>query len=256
MMGEGREADNFLIVNVPKSQDGTLDRQYASILAPKFRDLRLYSLRESPDAFASNYHEEAQRSIEQSVERLRNPKADHFFLVRNHVGPQHLEANQPTIEKLAATDWLGMVVLIGPVVPNTSSGQSTISATANPLSSASASMNEQERAGKEKRSTERYFHLNGTYIHPEARGRGFARALMEAAMRKGFEKSATDVETIRYTVLVNRDNPGARRLYESSGFQVVGEETYMQRTWSQGQCLEVPRVALHMEAVRRRAASL
>ena len=79
-------------------------------------------------------------------------------------------------------------------------------------------------------------HVWGMYVTPAFRGRGIARALLEAAIAHA--RTLPGVARVR--LAVSSAAPGARRLYESVGFRVwgvepdavrhdgrVAEETYM-----------------------------
>lgn len=63
-------------------------------------------------------------------------------------------------------------------------------------------------------------HLWGMYVHPEARGRGVAAALLRALIAHA--QGLPGVEWVRLTV--TSAAPGARRLYERAGFEVWATE--------------------------------
>ncbi|WP_163103202.1 GNAT family N-acetyltransferase [Peribacillus alkalitolerans] len=58
------------------------------------------------------------------------------------------------------------------------------------------------------------------YVSPEFRGTGMGKKLISAALNKA--KEWTDVEQINLTVVST--NESAKRLYQSFGFEVFGEE--------------------------------
>lgn len=64
-------------------------------------------------------------------------------------------------------------------------------------------------------------------VAPQARRRGHARAVLGALQRRGHEEGA------RVTLRVRRDNPNARALYVSLGFEVTGcDEASEQMCWT------------------------
>jgi len=63
-------------------------------------------------------------------------------------------------------------------------------------------------------------HVWGMYVTPAARGRGFARALLDAAIEHA--RGMAGVACVR--LAVSSAAPHARRLYESAGFRVWGVE--------------------------------
>ncbi len=60
----------------------------------------------------------------------------------------------------------------------------------------------------------------GVFVNPSARGRGIAKSLMQAAIKRA--KSIPDLEMILLTVSV--DQPAPRKLYQSLGFRSIGIE--------------------------------
>lgn len=59
--------------------------------------------------------------------------------------------------------------------------------------------------------------LGPLYVHPQARKRGLARALMQAA-----EEVARDWGVLQMELCVDAQNSGARELYTSCGFEQIG----------------------------------
>lgn len=69
--------------------------------------------------------------------------------------------------------------------------------------------------------------IGNVVVHPNYRGRGIARALMEAA-----EQAVTRAEGARWLGLeVRSDNAVARTLYTHLGFQPVGEVAHLLRPY-------------------------
>ena len=64
--------------------------------------------------------------------------------------------------------------------------------------------------------------LIGMYVQPSARGRGVARALVEAVLSHARARPETRIMQLTVT----ESNTPARRLYELCGFRVFGTEPY------------------------------
>nr|OQO04098.1 hypothetical protein B0A51_17552 [Rachicladosporium sp. CCFEE 5018] len=89
-----------------------------------------------------------------------------------------------------------------------------------------------------------YFHLNGLFVRPAARGHGLGRTLVEAAIAQTLSNSQeVGASEVIVTILVDEWNTTARLLYESCGFVVIAKETYRQQAQEQAKA----RVALRME---------
>lgn len=74
---------------------------------------------------------------------------------------------------------------------------------------------------REKRpKTSHKAHVWGMYVSPEHRGRGHGRRLLVAAVEHA--RTLEGVTSVRLSV--TEAAPGARRLYESAGFEVWGSE--------------------------------
>jgi ribosomal protein S18 acetylase RimI-like enzyme len=65
-------------------------------------------------------------------------------------------------------------------------------------------------------------HLFGMYVPPRCRGRGFGRALVEAAL--AYARSRDHVRIVQLTV--TKGNASAESLYERCGFVAFGVEPY------------------------------
>jgi ribosomal protein S18 acetylase RimI-like enzyme len=61
------------------------------------------------------------------------------------------------------------------------------------------------------------FYLDAVGVHPRCRGRGYGSALIEAGCHHARKLGHT-----RFALLVDVDNPGAKRLYDRLGFHVDG----------------------------------
>ena len=73
-----------------------------------------------------------------------------------------------------------------------------------------------------------YYQLNGMFVHPVVRRYGLGKMLIQRAL--GWLKAATRERKIpsrRVDVLVDTWNTAAVDLYQSCGFEPVGEDTYI-----------------------------
>lgn len=66
--------------------------------------------------------------------------------------------------------------------------------------------------------------FNGTFTLPETRGQGIAQALIERAIKYGFDEAARIGKTFAASILVDKNNPAARGLYAKCGFVHFKEE--------------------------------
>lgn len=208
-----------IVVKLPKlmPEDYNADNDTARPLAEKTRRLRLYALKTAPDAFASSYEEEVQRDLTHTLERLKTPHANHFFACDREIEPWTEASNDKFFAELLQADFVGSVVLIGPLAG------AEVTASSDPLLAGEG--NQEEARVKEPL---RYV-LNGTFVDPVARGSGLGKALIEAALATGQQEAANRGVGFLCTVLVDSDNVAAKRLYENSGFVASGEESYVQQ---------------------------
>ncbi|WP_053374497.1 GNAT family N-acetyltransferase [Paenibacillus sp. FJAT-27812] len=137
--------------------------------APLYQQLRLSSLKASPDAFGSTFEREAGFTLETVEERIK-PTKDKFVL--------------------GVFDAKGM--LVGMVAFMRESGMKT--------------------AHKGN--------VYGMYVAPEMRGKGLGKLLMLELLIRA--KACDGLEQVNLTVV--SQNGGAKKLYESVGFEVYGVE--------------------------------
>ena len=69
-----------------------------------------------------------------------------------------------------------------------------------------------------------HVYVDELWVDPDFRGQGIAKRLMQQADRMLEEWNAVGVR-----LYVNRNNPGARKLYEQCGFQESGEAYFMEK---------------------------
>jgi GNAT superfamily N-acetyltransferase len=155
------------------------------------KDLRLLSLRLSPNSFSSTYAREVNFTEHDWKGRLQNPAANTFIAI----GPSEGEIEGSHGDHLLTGTWVGMVVLVGPF----------------------GRFDERKRA-------ERYFdfELCGMFVLPYAQGTGFGKALVTSAVDHakilGHEH---EVKEISITLSVSVGNIQAMSLYQRMGFVVV-----------------------------------
>jgi len=209
---------SYRIVTIPKfARDETNNPPLA--LARRFRDFRLLALKTSPGAFASTYENESQRSIDHTLEHLRNTKATHLVALAAEDALNYDVVCEADTDVLFQYDWLGTVVLIGP-----NEGSKSISANAEPLGQMAT---QSDQVADVKGQEALHFHLNGMFVQPIARGSAMGRRLIEAALGKAREKCASSgVKGLHCTIIVDEWNNSARRLYARCGFEVVATEIY------------------------------
>lgn len=215
-------------------------------LARKLRQLRLTALKLSPEAFASSYDIEQQRGIDHTLERLSNPKAATLVALRVATAGGGAEHRKNEIDQLLSTEWVGMVVLIGP----RDAGKPPASARADPFSCMTepAVQCKIPEAQSSSSTTKLHYHLNAVFVHPSARHIGLGKALINAALRKAKEQAKRFRREYVCSILVDSWNITAWRLYESAGFVQVGEETYVQQPRADlGESERRERVAIRME---------
>lgn len=69
------------------------------------------------------------------------------------------------------------------------------------------------------------YYIDSLAVAPKARGRGVGRALLAQAVQRAARLQ------LRPTLLVDPDNPGARRLYAAAGFRENGSVTAFGQTY-------------------------
>jgi len=209
---------NFVIGFLPKQweEEGALNHT-ASLL----RHFRLHSLQNTPDAFGSTYQKEIEFTPEIWQQRVQN--SDSLHLVATIP-----ETKEDTIlyrdETLNAAGWLGMLVLI------MKHGPKRQPASASPWGyNRSQKWNTagHPRGRGDDVGDETYYQLNGMFVHPVVRRCGLGKLLIQRALT--YVKAATGERkspSLRVDVLVDTWNSAAVGLYQSCGFERVGEDTY------------------------------
>lgn len=226
----------FEVVVLPKLRSEPEPEPNLLKLADKFFDIRMKSLRNAADAFASKYETEVKDGTARSLSRLTNPKAVHFVALKKTAS-----ADGPTdagidIDTILASEWVGLNVLLG---PEEGSELSVPSANMDPFPRMTATATPQpELVHRPVEHGELHFHINGMYVGPSGRGAGLGRRLMEAALDHARVEAAAAKLRLRVSLSVYSHNVAATKLYQASGFTVLKEEKSRSRP---------EYVAIHME---------
>lgn len=216
---------SFSIIELPKPPPGAEGSSHWVRLAERFRSLRLRSLQIAPEAFASTYEAERQRGLDQTFDRLKNPRARQFIALQHGQTSERFSAGQLDIDDLCGREWVGMIVLLGPM-------EGAASAKEDPMEKLSGSRTGDETSCESGRDGQidfsEEFILNGVFVEPSCRDQGVGVALVNTALARAKSIMTTGLAGSFVTVLVNQKNEEARRLYKKCGFEVVGSETYAQ----------------------------
>ena len=222
------ESFTFRIVTLPKPRDRAAPDATTIALAKKFRELRLRSLKAAPDAFASTYEEESERGIEQTLDRMTNAKATQFIAVKKPPTESPGFEGHNDVERILKNEWLGLIVLLGPVEDNPADGT--------PKRDPFAKMTAGNRENKFLNSgsvpsvpSVLHYHLNGMFVDPSTRGGGLGNALVDAALQWAEADVAKLNAGLRVTIIVYKHNVAARKLYEKAGFKVTEERPSLTR---------------------------
>ena len=209
---------NFVLDFLPKQW---IDEDALNHTAKLLRHFRLQSLKDTPDAFASTYEKEIEFAPEIWLQRLKNPDALHL------VATIHKNEENTTLcgdETLNTAGWLGLLVLI------TKHGSKRQPARASPWGyNWSQELNTSGYAERGRYNVEdrTYYQLNGMFVHPVVRRYGLGKLLIQKAIV--YIKSTSEehkLPSCRVDVLVDSWNSAAMGLYQSCGFERVGEDTY------------------------------
>jgi ribosomal protein S18 acetylase RimI-like enzyme len=91
------------------------------------------------------------------------------------------------------------------------------------------------------------FAINAVHVSPRSRGNKLGKRLIEAANEATVDAVAAmkrETDKITCVVFVEKENPVAIRLYRSTGFEVVGEEAYVNAYGKSGRVWEFQRITL------------
>ncbi|KAH8920853.1 hypothetical protein BT69DRAFT_1222234 [Atractiella rhizophila] len=180
-------AAQFTILPLPRDHSSLLH------LLPQLRNFRLASLLASPGSFSSTHEVEAAFSEQDWLSRYS--KSDRVILVA-------FATSSSTSNALDAnTDWLGQIVLVGPMkdeeyfLPHLSSFQPSAT------------------------RKDKNYQLSSLYVLPSARGKGLARLLIEGAAEVAKKDSAGEA---LLRTMVKPTNEAAKKLFGAVGFEQSG----------------------------------
>ncbi|KAF2842120.1 hypothetical protein M501DRAFT_998365 [Patellaria atrata CBS 101060] len=210
-----------------------------------YKEFRLLSLQDSPRFFSSSYAKEIAFQKEVWEERLRNPLAVTFVAIS---APPGLDGtlDSSDLEQLLSRDWLGNILLLGPI---DDTGEK-VSGAKSPWESLNSQKSETGGA-----TTNLHYHINATFVVPSARGIKLGKALLEAALSLGDNTGIATGKNVRFSLVVDDDNPYARKVYRDAGFEDVQKEMFWQEprgpeaetTKAKGDISLVQRTAVTME---------
>jgi ribosomal protein S18 acetylase RimI-like enzyme len=229
LMKMAETQQTFEIVVLPKLRSEPEPEPKLLKLAEKFQDLRLKALRNAADAFASKYETESQDGIARAIHRLSNPKAIQFVALKKAQDTHDATDDEEEMERILASDWVGLNVLLG---PEEGTELSVPSANLDPfpqMTAAVASPRLSSLIHRPREGDELHYHINGMYVDPSARGSGLGRKLMDAALNRAKAEAASAKTKLRVSLSVFTHNVAAKKLYEASGFYVLKEETARSR---------------------------
>ncbi|PGH07968.1 hypothetical protein GX51_01408 [Blastomyces parvus] len=200
-------------------------------LCQRFKTARLRALQEDPKAFSSTYDKESKFDDATWAERLQNPQAKTFVALRAETTNG---AEISEIEQLSATEWLGMIVILG---PRALAADGSESETPWKPFLAASNINEPPDPATLVDAEAAYLAFS-MFVLAEARRQGLGRKLVEAGV-EAVRAEAMSMRAARANIglWAEAQNEAALRLYEGCGFRFLPHDTVMD-------VLENPQVAM------------
>lgn len=177
------------------------------------KPLRLQSLQQDPKSFISKYDSEVKEPIDFWIKRLKDPQAWTVVMVRS--AKNQVPSDNDVLLR-DDVEWVGFCVMIAPEHMTASSNMD--------VSVDSAAHVEV----KETDSND--WHMAAVWLRPEVRGQGAGERLIEYGVnvaRKGQVQSAAKGSAV--TTQVVKGNERALNLYKSIGFQLVDEDSVIEK---------------------------
>ncbi|KAG5295206.1 acetyltransferase [Histoplasma ohiense] len=201
-------ASSTAVIHVPQ----TLPSSSVGLLCERYKTARLRALKETPQAFSSTYHREAEYDDAIWVQRLRNPLSKTFVALRTE---RRGGTETSDIELLAANEWLGMIVIFGPrALPADGSGSKT------PWKPFLSSVNLNEPPDPTAIvGYEAAYVAFSMFVLIDARRQGLGRSLVQASIET-VRAEADSMHATRANIglFVEAKNQAAQRLYKGCGF--------------------------------------
>ncbi|KAL4790943.1 hypothetical protein BDV19DRAFT_371394 [Aspergillus venezuelensis] len=217
-----KTADKIIIV--PKQQHLS-DEEDLRILVTRHKILRLTGLQTDPEAFTSTYERELDLSGEVWTNRVLNPLGRIFVTLfpesdSSDLGIRYVGGATGDVRRLLLYPWLGQFTLLGPVIyPRTNEAENTPWELFKDIDYHQAA-----RDATSIRAGERVVYvIVGMYVLPEGRRAGNGQRLLQAAVNAVDEERRRMGRAATISVLVARENPTAKRLYERVGFVAKSE---------------------------------
>jgi len=187
--------------------------------AEKMRILRLRSLNSDSDAFSSSYETESQKPFEFWINRLLNKNARHILAVQPHFPVE----SDPGLSYLLEGDWLGVLVILGPMSVYEYSPSDDLLWELFPSGSSVQRPDLADSGPLEFRTL--IYHLVGFYVVPEARKQGVGSDLVKSALGT-MTKDCQDIGTSRGICMIGAEsrNVAACNLYGKIGFKTFKDD--------------------------------
>lgn len=219
------------VIQVPAGIN--FDPATLGVLCRRFRKARLSALQADPAAFSSTYEQESQFDDTAWAQRLQSPMAKTFVALAIISGRPFKELRRDqenstegkddggyvdnAVEHLCGSDWLGMIVLLGPVALAADGSESTapwkgfLEMGSSPREDASSFLNREAA----------YFAVS-MFVLPEARRQGIGRKLIaKSCETTRSETAALGASAVSVSLIAEADNTPALQLYRSCGFELL-----------------------------------
>ncbi|KAK2729833.1 GNAT family [Colletotrichum kahawae] len=211
-------------------------------LSDRYKAFRLLSLRLSPESFGSTYAREVAFAPEKWLARLSNPLATTIVAVDDGgitppspvqapssddadriLSIETADAAESDFELALDAEWLASLTISGPLDMKTLATHLHLEESfvdfgpAHKLDLGPAARKRDSDSDRPRRQ----FVVNGMYVLPIARGHSLGVQILECAKRYVAAEAKVSGERVRLLLIVDYDNPPARRTYEKCGFEVV-----------------------------------
>lgn len=221
------------VLLIPKTFPTTA---HVESIVEKYKKIRLHGLKADPQSFSSTYEEEAQFSYETWVSRILNPLGKTFVSLIEADSQQENDSpntdltnagnEHAALSRLLNDEWVGIVTLLGHVLfPSELDGEKPgMKPWDVYISHGKYSIPLTVPKPDDLKGAHVVYLIVGMYVVPHARRKGHARRLVKATVKAVHDEAiALGASKASITVQVEPNISGARRLYESAGFEVWDE---------------------------------